>query len=231
VQAGEEGWAFLHLLCVGLQQKVWPRLKVCTITPGFGTCSVSDWPWTQICLPQSPGIEGMYYLAWDLPFHSHYASRSGSKVCHPCQDPGQKPVSSSLEIWVTGVLSWQPRVAITRFIQIIDGAKENSKSGGTRTWEAEAGGFLSWRPAWSTEWVPGQPGLHRETLSKKQNKTKPKKRERKKIASQCRIQPCHVSLQRQEAETEDCFWGCWWEEILESLFFWVRQVIFFSYPE
>jgi hypothetical protein len=36
------------------------------------------------------------------------------------------------------------------------------------TREAEAGGFL--RPAWSTEWVPGEPGLHRETLSGK-NKT------------------------------------------------------------
>jgi hypothetical protein len=33
------------------------------------------------------------------------------------------------------------------------------------TWEAVAGGFLSLRPAWSTEWIPGQPGLHRETLS------------------------------------------------------------------
>jgi hypothetical protein len=33
------------------------------------------------------------------------------------------------------------------------------------TREAEAGGFLSSRPAWSTELVPGQPGLHRETLS------------------------------------------------------------------
>jgi hypothetical protein len=33
------------------------------------------------------------------------------------------------------------------------------------TWEAEAGRFLSLRPAWSIEWVPGQPGLHRETLS------------------------------------------------------------------
>ena len=46
------------------------------------------------------------------------------------------------------------------------------------TQEAEAGGFLSLRPAWSTKLVPGQPGLHRETLSrktkqtKKQNKTK-----------------------------------------------------------
>jgi hypothetical protein len=35
------------------------------------------------------------------------------------------------------------------------------------TWETEAGGFLRSRPAWSTEWVPGQPGLHRETLSRK----------------------------------------------------------------
>jgi hypothetical protein len=34
------------------------------------------------------------------------------------------------------------------------------------TWEAEAGGFLSSRPAWSTKWAPGQPGLYRETLSR-----------------------------------------------------------------
>jgi hypothetical protein len=40
------------------------------------------------------------------------------------------------------------------------------------TWEAEAGRFLSSRPAWSTEWVPRQPGIHRETLSQK-TKTKP----------------------------------------------------------
>jgi hypothetical protein len=35
------------------------------------------------------------------------------------------------------------------------------------TWEAEAGRFLSSRPAWSTEWDPGQPELHRETLPRK----------------------------------------------------------------
>jgi hypothetical protein len=35
------------------------------------------------------------------------------------------------------------------------------------TQEAEAGRFLSSRPAWSTKWVPGQPGLYRETLSRK----------------------------------------------------------------
>ena len=48
------------------------------------------------------------------------------------------------------------------------------------TWEAEEGGFLSSRPAWSTKWVPGQPGLYRETLSwkqtNKQTKKKPKLR-------------------------------------------------------
>jgi hypothetical protein len=43
------------------------------------------------------------------------------------------------------------------------------------TWEAEAGEFLSSRPAWTTEWVPGQPGLYRKTLSqKKKQKTKNK---------------------------------------------------------
>ena len=42
------------------------------------------------------------------------------------------------------------------------------------TWEAEAGGFLSSRPQWSTKWVPGQPGLYRETLSQKTKKKKKK---------------------------------------------------------
>jgi hypothetical protein len=46
------------------------------------------------------------------------------------------------------------------------------------TQEAEAGGFLSSMPAWYTEWVPGQPGLHRETLSRK---TKKKKKKKKKV--------------------------------------------------
>jgi hypothetical protein len=47
------------------------------------------------------------------------------------------------------------------------------------TWEAEAGGFLSSMPTWSTKWVPGQPGLHRETLSRK-NKNKQTKNKTKK---------------------------------------------------
>jgi hypothetical protein len=36
-------------------------------------------------------------------------------------------------------------------------------------WKAETGGFLSLMPAWSTEWVPRQPGLYRETLSQNNN--------------------------------------------------------------
>jgi hypothetical protein len=40
------------------------------------------------------------------------------------------------------------------------------------TQEAEAGGFLSSRPSWSTKWVPGQPGLYRETLFRKTKKKK-----------------------------------------------------------
>jgi hypothetical protein len=48
------------------------------------------------------------------------------------------------------------------------------------TWEAEAGGFLSLRPAWSTKCAPGQPGLHRETLSQKKNKKKQKRKQKNK---------------------------------------------------
>jgi hypothetical protein len=44
------------------------------------------------------------------------------------------------------------------------------------TWEAEADRFLGWRTAWSKESVLGQPGLHRETLSRKPKKEKKKKR-------------------------------------------------------
>ena len=47
------------------------------------------------------------------------------------------------------------------------------------TQEAEAGGLLSSRPACSTEWVPGQPELHRETLSRKKKKKRKEKKEKK----------------------------------------------------
>jgi hypothetical protein len=43
------------------------------------------------------------------------------------------------------------------------------------TWETEAGGFLSSRPAWSTECVPGQPGLATQRNPVSKNKTKQNK--------------------------------------------------------
>ena len=44
------------------------------------------------------------------------------------------------------------------------------------TQEAEAGGSLSSRSAWSSERVPGQPGLHKETLSQEKTKLEGKKK-------------------------------------------------------
>jgi hypothetical protein len=43
-------------------------------------------------------------------------------------------------------------------------------------WEAEAGRSLSSRPAWYSKWVPGQPRLHRETLSQKNKNQNQKKK-------------------------------------------------------
>jgi hypothetical protein len=40
------------------------------------------------------------------------------------------------------------------------------------TWEAEVDESVSSRPAWSTERVPGQPSLYRETLSQNTKQTK-----------------------------------------------------------
>jgi hypothetical protein len=52
------------------------------------------------------------------------------------------------------------------------------------TREAEAGGFLNSRPAWSTKLVPGQPGLYRETLSRKKQKNKKTKKTKKQKTKQ-----------------------------------------------
>jgi hypothetical protein len=66
----------------------------------------------EICLHLS-GIKGVYYLGWGYTLHSHYTSRSGSKGCViQSQDLGQKPVSSCLKIWITGV----PSISGLKFI-------------------------------------------------------------------------------------------------------------------
>ena len=44
------------------------------------------------------------------------------------------------------------------------------------TWEAEELGFFSSRPPWSTESLPGQPGIHRKSQSPKTKITKNKKK-------------------------------------------------------
>ena len=48
------------------------------------------------------------------------------------------------------------------------------------TQEAESGRSLSSKPAWSTEQVLGQPGLHRQILSGRKKKGKEREQERKK---------------------------------------------------
>jgi hypothetical protein len=69
------------------------------------------------------------------------------------------------------------------------------------TREAEAGGFLSSRPPWSTEWVPGQPGLHRETLSR----TPPHKKKAE-IGSEFKTR-CVDDITGHHEQTQDCTVG------------------------
>jgi hypothetical protein len=47
------------------------------------------------------------------------------------------------------------------------------------TQKAEASRSLSSRPAWSTKQAPGQPELHRETLSRKHTHAKEKRKKKK----------------------------------------------------
>jgi hypothetical protein len=69
------------------------------------------------------------------------------------------------------------------------------------TQEAEAGGFLSSRPAWSTKWVPGQPGLHRETLSSKTKNQNPKPNQTK------TKQKTNKQTNKQTNKTSQCLGG------------------------
>jgi hypothetical protein len=96
-QAKNSESSFVQCPYIGLQQKVWPRLKACTTTARFGTCPVPGWPWnSEICLPQSPAI---------LPEPELFMATVPQDLDQkdvPCQDPGQTPESSSLKIWITG---------------------------------------------------------------------------------------------------------------------------------
>jgi hypothetical protein len=77
------------------------------------------------------------------------------------------------------------------------------------TWEAEAGRFLSSRPAWSTDRVPGQPGLHRETLSRKTNKTKQNKTKTNKQKTQPTNQPTKQKQKNSPTQVQEVLLGGW----------------------
>ena len=53
------------------------------------------------------------------------------------------------------------------------------------TQEAEAGWFLSSRPAWSPKWVTGQLGIYKETLSLKTNQPNKQTHKQKHMWSKC----------------------------------------------
>lgn len=66
------------------------------------------------------------------------------------------------------------------------------------TLEAEAGGSLSLRPAWSTERVPEQLELQRETLSGKANKRKEGRRQERREGGR----------KKEERQEEEKGWRC-----------------------
>ena len=55
-QAKKSETSFFQCPYVGLQQKMWLRLMVCTSMPRLGPCFLPGWPWIQMHLPQSVKI-------------------------------------------------------------------------------------------------------------------------------------------------------------------------------
>ena len=69
-------------------------------------------------------------------------------------------------------------------------------------WEAETDGFLSSRQAWSTELVPGQPRLHRETLSQKQTNKQTKKPNKQKKTKNKNKKTTKTKTKKKERKKE-----------------------------
>ena len=70
------------------------------------------------------------------------------------------------------------------------------------TWEAEAAGFLNSRPAWSTKWVPEQPGLNRETLSWKKKVTNKQTKNNKKTKTKTIFKKYIKTKMNKETKTQ-----------------------------
>ena len=111
--------SFFQCPYVSLQQKVWPRLKVCTTMPGSWICFVPGWPWTQRSYLSLLGLKACTTLSepklfiTTMPQDLHAkiqlrnlyppASRSELQMNPPILDCSSFQIESS----------WQPGIAIT----------------------------------------------------------------------------------------------------------------------
>jgi hypothetical protein len=116
----------------------------------------------------------------------------GSNKSQKPRGSSQSPQTQYQIIWQ---LLWMPKMPGTHTVhrhtcrQNVHSHKNISNEPGVvahtfnpSTREAKAGGFLNSRPAWSTKWVPGQPGLYSLSQKNKQkNKKKQKKKKKKKV--------------------------------------------------
>jgi hypothetical protein len=109
-------------------------------------------------------------ISWLLLDLNSLCSTSQSQICCDSLASGSAP-----EPWNRGPLCCL-RKGFPLTIKRVKTGLVVAHAFNLSTREAEAGGFLSSRPAWSTKWVPGQPGLYRETLSQKTKKKEKKKK-------------------------------------------------------
>ena len=113
----------------------------------------------------------LWATMWLLGFELRTSVSAGSFLNHWAISPAQKGYFFKQILLTNNSFMWLV------FLQLIEKlSKMLSKvvvhAFNPSTWETEAGRFMSLRPAWPTKWVPGQPGLPRETLSKKPKKQK-----------------------------------------------------------
>jgi hypothetical protein len=162
-------------------------------------------PWTPLKCAQNqiPTSRRSLYHCWDTWMFAcctlvWWESLKGRKMC--CW----RPSSDTYKMYK---LLTHRQISQSFWDQISQSDKCNKKSlhcwavvvhaFNPSTWEAEAGRFLSSRPAWSTEWVPGWPGLHRETLSRKTKQTNKNKNRKAYICGYIvRISNCVYYLHR-----------------------------------
>jgi hypothetical protein len=88
-----------------------------------------------------------------------------------------------MDEWYSVALVWNMRYNLSFIWKGVSCQALVAHSFNPSTREAEAGRFLSLRPAWSTECDPGQPGLHRETLSQTSCPPQEKKRKKRSLIS------------------------------------------------